>query len=148
MNRSLRRPFLISLFLVFLQELSGCYTMLSYTATIFEDSGSTISLNLSAIIVGAVQLVGACVSMILIHRTARKPLLIASSIGTGTGLLCLGCYGLAYRWGYNVAPYSWISIASFSALLFSAACGILPLPMVIQTEMMPEKVSHFDMSIK
>lgn len=138
---SLRQPIIISLALVMLQEMSGCYTMLSYTATIFEDSGSIISANLSAIIVGTVQLIGAFISIILVDRIARKPLLIWSSIGTGISLACLGCYGLAYRYNFNVAPFSFFPIVSFSMALFSAAVGILPLPLVISDEIMPQKVS-------
>lgn len=115
--------------------------MLSYTATIFEDSGSIISANWSAIIVGTVQLVGAFLSIILVDRIRRKPLLIWSSIGTGFSLTCLGCYALAFRYNFNVAPFSWIPIVSFSMVLFSAAIGILPLPLVVSDEIMAQKVS-------
>lgn len=120
--------------------MSGCYTMLSYTATIFEDCGSTISPNLSAIFVGIIQLVGACLSFFLVDHIRRKPLLIWSFICTSISLLCLGSYGLAFRHGYDVGPFSWFPVASFSSVLFFAALGTLTLPMIIIDELLPVQV--------
>lgn len=71
-NRAARKAMLIGLFLMFLHEFCGCFTMINYTATIFRESGSEISPGLSAIIVATVQLVGTIVSMKLVDRAGRK----------------------------------------------------------------------------
>lgn len=68
-------------------------------------------------------------------------LLIISSIGAGLSLLALGTYTYMNSLGYYVQPFSWIAIASFSSMLFLASCGIIPLPYVILSEIMPHKVS-------
>ena len=57
---------------MFLHEFSGIFTMINYTATIFAESGSQIQPNMSAIIVGAIQLVGTFVSTRLVDRQGRK----------------------------------------------------------------------------
>lgn len=46
--------------------------MINYTATIFAESGSDISPSLSAIICGAIQLLGTLVSTKLVDRAGRK----------------------------------------------------------------------------
>lgn len=123
-----------------MHELCGVFTMLNYTATIFRDSGSTISPNFSAIIVGFIQLLGTYVATFLVDRLGRKILLVFSSIGTSLCLACLGAYSYCNSIGIDVKPYSWVSIASFSGMMFLAACGIIPLMFVVISEVMPEKV--------
>lgn len=147
-TRAGRKAFLIGIMLIALHEFCGCFTMLNYTATIFRDSGSDISPNFSAIIVGVIQLLGTYAATFLVDLLGRKFLLTFSSVGTGLSLLCLGAYTYAHKLGFDVAPYSWISIASFSAMMFLAACGIIPLMFVVIAEVMPEKVgTHcFDIS--
>lgn len=126
--------------LIGLQELCGCFTMLNYTATIFRESGSSISPNFSAIIVGMIQLLGTYVATFLVDRIGRKILLLCSSFGTVVCLVCLGAYSYCNSIGIDVKTYSWISIASFSGMMFSTAMGIIPLLFVVISEVMLEKV--------
>lgn len=48
--------------------------MLSYTADIFAKSGSDMSSNMAAIIIGLIQLIGAYMSTVLVDRAGRKVL--------------------------------------------------------------------------
>lgn len=114
--------------------------MLNFTAKIFVESGSKISANFSAIIVGLIQLLGTYVATFLVDRLGRKILLTFSAIGTAICLTLLGAYSYCNKIGLNVEDYSWISIASFSGMMFTAACGIIPLMFVVIAEVMPEKV--------
>ncbi|KAJ6649315.1 Facilitated trehalose transporter Tret1 [Pseudolycoriella hygida] len=135
-----RKSFIIGIALILLHEFCGCFTMINYTATIFAESGSNISPNLSAIICGAIQLLGTLVSTKLVDRAGRKFLLIVSSFGAGISLVALGTYTYLNSIGYYVQPFSWVAIASFSSMLFLASCGIIPLPYVILSEVMPHKI--------
>lgn len=162
-NRAARKAFAIGLFLMFLHEFCGCFTMINYTATIFSESGSSIAPKLAAIVVAAIQLVGTLVSTQLVDRAGRKVtaaaamrrgalivcfflssafqfLLIGSLIGSGVSLVTLATYSYMNVLGYNVKPYSWVAVSSFSAMLFLASCGIIPLPFVVLAEIMPERV--------
>lgn len=71
-SRASRKAFIVGLFLMFLHEFCGCFTMINYTATIFAESGSEISPNLSAIMVAAIQLIGTVVSTKLVDRAGRR----------------------------------------------------------------------------
>lgn len=67
-----KKSILIGVTLVLVQEFCGAFAMINYTATIFAESGSNISPNLSAIIVGFIQLMGTIAATQLIDRAGRK----------------------------------------------------------------------------
>lgn len=140
-TRAGRKAFIIGIAFIFMHEFCGVFTMLNYTATIFRESGSTISPHISAIIVGLIQLLGTYFATFFVDRLGRKILLILSTIGTSICLACLGAYSYANSIGIDVKPYSWISIASFSGMMFLAAVGLIPLMFVVIAEVMPEKVN-------
>lgn len=114
--------------------------MLNYTATIFMKSGSSLTPNMAAIVVGAIQLAGAYMSTALVERAGRKFLIAFSAGGTGLGLSSLGAYTWLSSIGYPVQDYGWVSIFSFSFAIFVASCGVLTLPFLVISEIMPEKV--------
>lgn len=51
-TRTTQKAFIIGIVLVSLNQFSGVATMLNYTANIFEEAGSSLSPNISTIIVG------------------------------------------------------------------------------------------------
>lgn len=67
-----RKAITIGIVLMIVNQFSGCFPMLSYIASIFKDAGSNLSPNMSAMIVGAVQLLGSYVTTNLVDRTGRK----------------------------------------------------------------------------
>lgn len=71
-SREARKSMIIAFALVALNQLCGCFAMLNYTATIFADAGSNLTPNMSAIVVGAIQLFGVFISLILVDRAGRK----------------------------------------------------------------------------
>jgi hypothetical protein len=56
--------------------LSGTYALLTYASMIFNLAGSSMSPNSSAIIVGAIQVIGVGVSTLLVDRAGRKFLMV------------------------------------------------------------------------
>lgn len=71
-SKASRKAITISVVLVTLNQLCGTFSMLSYTATIFKVSGSNLSPNMSAVVVGIIQIMGACCSSALVDRVGRK----------------------------------------------------------------------------
>lgn len=67
-----RKALIIGIVLAALNHITGSYALLNYTATIFEASGSIISPNESALVVGIIQLIGTFIVPILIDRSGRK----------------------------------------------------------------------------
>lgn len=62
----------IGIALMFLNQCCGVFGMLNYTASIFAEAGSSMTPNMSAIIVGVIQLLGTYVSSNLVERAGRK----------------------------------------------------------------------------
>lgn len=156
-----RKAMVIGLILSALNQLCGVFAMINYTATIFQEAGSDLAPNSSAIVVGAIQLFGAYLSTILVDRAGRKvspicpfgsriltqmqiyPLQILLSLSlaaAGLGLACLGTYLYLKSIGYDAESYGWVPISCFSFIVFFANWGILTLPFLVMSEILPEKV--------
>ncbi|XP_055302945.1 facilitated trehalose transporter Tret1-like [Sitodiplosis mosellana] len=145
-ERLARKAITIGIVLAALNQFCGCFAMLNYTASIFEEAGSNMTPNMSAIIVGVIQLVGSYAATNLVDRAGRKFLFVVSTVGTAIGLISLGTYTMLRTWGYQVETFNWIPIASFSFVIFLASCAILTLPFLVIAEILPEELKDFGAS--
>lgn len=127
-----------------LNQFCGCFAMLNFTASIFQQSGSTLSPNMSSIIVGVIQILGSIFPTIFVDRVGRKMMMSVSALGTSIGLSVLGCYALMQSKGFEVNSLNWIPLASFSFVIFIANWGVLTLPFLIVSEISHPKVRIFN----
>lgn len=141
-----RKAITIGIVLAALNQFCGCFAMLNYTASIFGEAGSNMSPNMSAIIVGVIQLAGSYAATILVERAGRKFLFACSTIGTAMGLCTLGVYMMLKSWKIDVEDYNWIPICSFSFVIFIASWAILTLPFLVIGELLPMKLKEFGTS--
>lgn len=125
-------------------QFSGCFMMLNYAATIFHDAGSSLTPNMSAIILAVMQIAGSCVSYILIDKIGRKILLFISMTGITLGLTVCGLFSyFSIETNYDVSAFAIIPVISLSFVIFMACIGILSIPYVICAEIIPTKLrSH------
>lgn len=107
-----RKAIIIGISLASLNHFSGAYTMIAYAGTIFQGSGSIISANSSALMIGIVQFIGTSMLPLLVERIGRRTLYIVSTIGTIVGLTILGTYLTLKSLNYDVTSFGWISIVS------------------------------------
>lgn len=114
--------------------------MLNYASNIFKESGSDMDPNTSAIIMILVQMLGTWATTFLIDRVGRRVLLMASTIGSGTGLALMGTFIFLSHQDLDLSDLSWIPVASLSLTVFMAAIGLLPLSFVVLGEVLPSKV--------
>lgn len=125
-----------------INQFSGCFALINYSATIFRDSGSDIDPNVSSIILAAIQVAGTYVSTVLVDRLGRRLLLLTSAAATAVGLTVMGLYsfvGSHLQW--DLTAFSWVPVTSLSFVIFIASIGILPLPFVVLAEVLPQNVS-------
>jgi ABC-type multidrug transport system fused ATPase/permease subunit len=139
-NKFAVKGLLIGLFLVILNMFSGCFAIITYTATIFKESGSSLEANLSSIIVAVIQILGTYCSTILVDRAGRKILLVVSSCGTSLGLAAMGAFSYLNQQCHDLSSLGWLPILSLSFVVFIASIGILPLTFVVIAEVVPNKV--------
>lgn len=129
----------IGLVFMIVNQFSGMYALVSYTASIFEQSGSDINANTSTIVVGAIQLIGTCIATNLVDRLGRKILLFTSLVGVSLGLIAMGLFSL-FSLQFDLSQFNWVPVTSLSFAILLGSIGIIPLPFVVLAELLPQKV--------
>lgn len=123
-----------------LNQFCGALAIITYSANVFEESGSDLSPNVSSIIVALIQLFGTIVSFALVDNLGRKILLMVSTAGTTVGLFSMGLFSFLQHSGHDLSQLGSIPILSLSFTILFSSFGILPLPFVILAEVLPQKV--------
>lgn len=67
-----RKAFMIGMGLAMLSTFCGVSALICYTSTVFQEAGSTMSPNMSSIIVGTIQLFGSFITINLVDRAGRR----------------------------------------------------------------------------
>lgn len=114
-----------------LNQFSGVVGMLSYTANIFADAGSSLEPNIATIVIGIMQLVANVFATNLVDRAGRKLLIALSSMAMALGLAVLGVYMNLKSWDVDVTAFSWLPLVSFSFVVFVSQIGVLSLPFIV-----------------
>lgn len=123
-----------------INQFSGCFVLLNYSATIFRDSGSDIDPNISSMIMASIQCIGTYVATILVDKVGRKLLLMISVSATTIGLTAMGTYSYLDNLHFDLQYFNWVPVMSLSFVIFIASIGILPLPYIVLAEILPNKV--------
>lgn len=97
-------------------------------------SGSSLSPNISSIIVGAILLLGACLSTSLIERMGRRLLLLISCIGMFVCHCVIGTYCYLQYMQYDVSAYGMIPVTALSIFMVVYALGMGNGPVIIMSE--------------
>ncbi|XP_055545654.1 facilitated trehalose transporter Tret1-2 homolog isoform X1 [Wyeomyia smithii] len=146
-SRHARKAFLIGICLMAFNQFCGCFAMLNYTASVFAESGSSLTANMSAIVIGTIQMFGSYFSTVLVERAGRKLLLIVSGAGIAIGLAIFAAFSYIKSIGHDVTAYNWLPLVCFSTVIFVASLGVLTLPFVVLAEIMPQKIKGLSVTV-
>ena len=129
-------PFVMSLMLMLLQQLSGVNAVLFFATDIFVDAGSSIESDVATIIVGVVQVLSTFASVALVDRLGRKILLIASDALMGVCLLALGVYFFLAKGDdpSKAENLGWLPLVSLMLFIFAFSIGFGPIPWLMMSE--------------
>lgn len=101
-------PFGVVVGVLVFQQVSGIDSIVFYTVSIFQASGSTIGEYESTIIVGAVQVVATGVSLVLVDSRGRRALLLVSGAVMAVSMGALGVYFYLHdRGNYFILLGTW-----------------------------------------
>lgn len=143
MTKAARKSIIIGTVLVALEQFSGCFALLFYTASVFEKAGATsIAPEHSTIIVGVIQLVGAYCSTFMVDRAGRKVLICFSGFAISVGMTIFGIATQLIEHGNASAIIKIIPIFALSFSVFVANVGVFTLTFVVLSEISPSNVSH------
>ena len=134
------KPLLISLGLMFFQQLSGINAVIFYTVQIFKDAGSSIDENVSTIIVGIVNFISTFVAAAVIDKLGRKMLLYISAVSMCITLFTFGSFFYVKSSGTDVSAFGWIPLMSLIVYVIGFSLGFGPIPWLMMGEILPVKI--------
>ena len=130
--------------MVALEQFCGCFTLLFYAASIFENSGATaVSPEVSTIIIGIVQIGGAYCSSLLIDRLGRKILLITATFAIAFGMTLFGIATQLIEVGHDSFFMRLLPVLALNFSILFANVGLFTLTFVIISEIAPSKVRFY-----
>lgn len=138
-----RKPLVIGVGLAVFQQITGVNTIIYYTPIILQMAGyhRASSAILGTVLIGGVNLVFTVVSLFLLDRVGRKPLLLIGIAGMG---LSLGWLGYLFGLG-RVSPEA--VIIDLFIYLASFAIGLGPIFWLLISEVYPTSVRGQAMSL-
>lgn len=128
------RALVICLGLMFFQQLSGVNAVIFYANSIFKDAGSTLSPDISAIIIGAIQVIVTYVSSILVDKAGRRILLLVSAAVMAACQGMLGYYFYLKEGGSDVSSLAMIPLGSVALFIVIFSLGLGPIPWMMAGE--------------
>ena len=120
------RPIVIATGLMFWQQITGINAVLYYLSTFFMTAGMSAELaGYMSMVVGAVNIAMTFVSVPLIERVGRKPLLLASLGGMTATLAAIGLLGLFAGTG-SAAGIGSVAVTALFVVSFAIGMGCCP----------------------
>lgn len=121
--------------------MSGVFAITTFASHVFKKSNVNFDANLSAIIMGVLNLVGVSVSSMLMDSWGRRKLFGLSCTLSSVALMVFGTFTYLNVGGFDLSSFSWVPVTSVSFYIFVSAAGMRPLPFVYIAEVLPDNVS-------
>lgn len=146
------KPLGISLAIMVFQQVSGINAVLFNLNIIFEKAGSSMSPDLSSVIIGLMQFASTFAASLLMDRAGRKLLLIVSSAVMAVSLVALGVFFYILDQdetnGTNDAEsLGWLPLVSLIIFVIAFSIGFGPIPWLLMGELFPTEVKELAGSI-
>ncbi|CAH1169588.1 unnamed protein product [Phaedon cochleariae] len=138
-----KRSLVISLGLMFFQQMNGHGCIGSYMQTIFDSTKTSWAGYKMVMIVGAVQLFVTLVITNIADKVARKKLLGLSYLGQLAAMIILGGYFYLQASNFDLANFFWLPVASVLVLLGSFKIGCGPISWTVASEVFPPSVKYY-----
>ncbi|KAG0714148.1 Facilitated trehalose transporter Tret1 [Chionoecetes opilio] len=136
------RPVLLVLAFFVLRELGGRSCIMLYTVYIFRDAGVEVDAFTCTVLVGAVRVVCTCVTVSVLDRVGRRPLLVATAVLAAVAQAVCGLF--LYL---QVPGASWVPLVAVLVYTAAYGTGLGPIPWVYVGELVPSPVRTLGASL-
>lgn len=141
-----RRGVVILIVLYTVQQFCGSSAVLAYAQQIFANADGRMGAAESSIVLGGVQLAVALLSVLLVDRLGRKPLLIISCTGVAVTNVTLSVYFYLLGIDDDVSVrLGWLPLVSVS--IHRQFIGLATVPFAITSEIFPANVKSYATSV-
>jgi sugar porter (SP) family MFS transporter len=146
-SKSMIKPIIIGIGIMFMQICTGINTVIYYTTTIFKMAGFTSDIGAlyATIGVGVVNFFMTIVAIIFADKIGRKPLLYMGLIGMLCSLLLLSLSFAYTADGYTSSK--WLTVISVMTYIASFAFSLGPIGWILVSEILPLRIRGLAMSI-
>jgi SP family facilitated glucose transporter-like MFS transporter 8 len=123
------RGLVVSMGLMFFQQVSGINAVIFYTNAIFDAAETDISPAIATIIIGVMQVIATFVSTMIVDRVGRRILLLISDSVMALCTLALGIF--FYMKDNNkdsVSGLGWLPVLSLCVFIICFSLGLGPVP--------------------
>ena len=136
---SVRPALVVGIGLAILQQVTGINTVIYYAPIIMQSAGipSASGAILATAGIGAVNVLMTVVSMWLIDRVGRRPLLLAGIAGMA---VTLGVLGFAFEGTARSSASTWLAVISVMAYVASFAISLGPIFWLLIAEIYPLRI--------
>ena len=136
---SLRPALIVGIGLAIFQQITGINTVIYYAPIIIQSAGisSASGAILATAGIGVVNVLMTIVSMRLIDRIGRKPLLLTGIAGMAVSL---GILSLSFHISMHSATLAWVAVISMMAYVASFAISLGPIFWLLISEIYPLKI--------
>lgn len=142
-----RKGLTIGIILAFLSQTCGVIVFITYASTIFANSGTVLSPELSSIILAVVQITGTYLATLFVETQGRKLLMIVSLSGSAIGLLAMATFLYCDSLEFDVSMFNWVPVTSLGVVILISCVGIVPVSMISLVETLPTKMRSFGLTI-
>ena len=138
---SLRPALVVGIGLAIFQQITGINTVIYYAPVIIQSAGisSASGAILATAGIGLVNVLMTIVSMRLIDRAGRRPLLLTGIAGMA---VTLGLLGLVFRLANQNGALAWLAVISMMAYVASFAISLGPIFWLLIAEIYPLKIRN------
>jgi sugar porter (SP) family MFS transporter len=142
----IRSALIIGIGLAAFQQLTGINTVIYYAPTILEFAGmQTATVTIFATVgIGVVNVLLTVVSILLIDRVGRRPLLLVGIIGM---IMSLGIMGLAFIMPNLTSSLGWVAVICLMLYVGSFAISLGPIFWLMIAEIYPLRIRGRAMSV-
>jgi SP family galactose:H+ symporter-like MFS transporter len=139
--RSVRPALIVGIGLAIFQQITGINTVIYYAPLIIQTAGisSASGAILATAGIGAVNVLVTILSMWLIDRKGRRPLLLVGIAGMA---ITLGLLGLVFHLSHQSTGMAWLAVISMMAYVGSFAISLGPIFWLLISEIYPLKIRN------
>lgn len=144
------RGLVISMGLMFFQQVSGINAVIFYTNDIFGAANTGIKPELATIIIGVMQVIATFVATVIVDRAGRRILLLISDSVMAICTLVLGIYFYVQENdadGTKLAGWGWLPILALCVFIVSFSLGFGPAPWILVGELFAPDVKGLAASL-